>query len=444
MDAGKMEYAAQEIMNLCRNNVMLNLRFMDRAMDRMPAEAGDRRLAICPEGLVYQPAYVIRQFAACRTEMNREYVHCLMHCIFLHMYAGPQDRLYWDLACDMAAEAMLMEMDLPFLKTSETDRRRQILAGVREQLPALTAERLVGWLKEREFPEGQMELWVKLFHADDHDTWYESEPQDNPDGQEGGGRDSPFQAMTAARGGLDAWKEIAEGIELDLETFSKEQGDTAGSLLQSLREFNREKYDYASFLRQFAEKEEVMRIDPDTFDPVFYTFGLRTYGNMPLIEPTEYREDRRIRELVIAIDTSGSVQGELVQAFMQKTYNILKSTETFARRFRICIIQCDAEVQDAVMIHTEEEFDSWLAGLTLKGFGGTDFRPVFARVDRLIEEGQLPHLRGLLYFTDGWGTFPAVKPAYDTAFVFMDTDCEAKVPVWAMKIVLNRNEMEGV
>ena len=50
---------------------------------------------------------------------------------------------------------------------------------------------------------------------------------------------------------------------------------------------------------------------------------------MPLIEPLEYKDVKRIREFVIAIDTSGSVMGEQEQAFLQKTYNILQSTESF-------------------------------------------------------------------------------------------------------------------
>ena len=67
-----------------------------------------------------------------------------------------------------------------------------------------------------------------------------------------------------------------------------------------------------------------MRINDDEYDYIFYTYGLRQYKNMPLIEPLEYKEVKRIREFVIAIDTSGSTSGELVQRFMQKTYNILK------------------------------------------------------------------------------------------------------------------------
>ena len=90
---------------------------------------------------------------------------------------------------------------------------------------------------------------------------------------------------------------------------------------------------------------EVMRLDPDEFDYVYYTYGLKLYQNMPLIEPLEYREVKRIREFVIAIDTSGSTSGELVQKFVQKTYNVLKSTESFFSKINLHILQCDADIR---------------------------------------------------------------------------------------------------
>ena len=105
---------------------------------------------------------------------------------------------------------------------------------------------------------------------------------------------------------------------------------------------NREKYDYTEFLRKFAVRGEVMKINDEEFDYIFYTYGLKLYEKMPLIEPLEYKEVKRIREFVIAIDTSGSVVGEEVQAFVQKTYNVLKSTESFFSKINLHIIQCDA------------------------------------------------------------------------------------------------------
>lgn len=113
------------------------------------------------------------------------------------------------------------------------------------------------------------------------------------------------------------------------------------------------------------------------------------FANMPLIESLEYCETKIIREFVIAIDTSASVSGELVQKFFQKTYNILKSTESFLSKINLHIIQCGADIQEHVKITTQEEFDTYLATAKIKGLGGTDFRPVFSLVDDLIKQGSL-------------------------------------------------------
>ena len=166
---------------------------------------------------------------------------------------------------------------------------------------------------------------------------------------------------------------MSESIQTDLETTSKKIGDKAGDLTQNLRACNRERYDYTDFLRRFATLGEVMQIDDDSFDYVFYTYGLQLYDNMPLIEPLEYREVKRIKEFVIAIDTSGSVEGELVQQFVTKTYNILKQSENFFTKINLHIIQCDAEVQEDVKITCQEDFDRYIATMELHGFGGTDF-----------------------------------------------------------------------
>ena len=205
---------------------------------------------------------------------------------------------------------------------------------------------------------------------------------------------------------------------------------------------NRERYDYTAFLQKFAVRGEVMRLNLDEFDYIFYTYGLQLYQRMPLIEPLEYKEVKRIREFAVAIDTSGSVSGELVQTFVQKTYNVLKSTESFFSKINLHIIQCDAAVQEDVKITSQEEFDAYLESMTIRGLGGTDFRPVFAHVDALRDQGEFQNLKGLIYFTDGYGTFPAKKPDYDAAFVFVDEGVNNyDVPPWAIKLVLRRNEI---
>jgi predicted metal-dependent peptidase len=79
----------------------------------------------------------------------------------------------------------------------------------------------------------------------------------------------------------------------------------------------------------------------------------------------------------------------------------------------------------------------------LHGFGGTDFRPAFAYVDELVRQHRFSNLKGLIYFTDGYGDFPQTPPAYDTAFVFVgDGSGLPAVPPWAIRLLLSEEELE--
>ena len=49
---------------------------------------------------------------------------------------------------------------------------------------------------------------------------------------------------------------------------------------------------------------------------IFYNYGMEMYGNMPLIEPQETKELRKIEDFVIAIDTSMSCKEELIKKFL--------------------------------------------------------------------------------------------------------------------------------
>lgn len=199
-------------------------------------------------------------------------------------------------------------------------------------------------------------------------------------------------------------------------------GAEAGELLQYLKVENRERYDYRQFLQKFVTLKEDMRVDDDAFDFIFYTYGLQMYGNLPLIEALEYKEVKKVEELVIAIDTSESCEGETVKRFLEETYAILSSSESFFHKMNVHIIQCDAAVQMDKRITSKEELAQFMEDFELRGSGGTDFRPVFQYVDKLIAERAFQNLKGLIYFTDGYGTFPKRRPPYDAAFVFYHED----------------------
>ena len=457
---------ARDILRLTRNTLLVNLRFLDLALSQFQLSSYPGTLATDGEHLFYDTYYVLSSYKSERGKNVRDYLHIVLHCVFRHLFAGGDlDRRCWDLACDIAVESAIDELHLESAACNRALAQEETLKELRSQVRPLTAEKLYRYFLDRHLTADQMSRLREHFLADDHRAWYL--PVKSGKGAGGGGQSSSQKPETgdarrqrAGRGGTGspitpksgtqrqrkdleaAWKEISERMQVDLETISRRHGTDAGNLVQELKAVNRETYDYADFLRRYATLGEVTQVNQDEFDYIYYTYGLSLYGNMPLVEPLEYKEVRRVKEFVIAIDTSGSVSGDLVQRFVTKTYNILRQQENFFTKINLHIIQCDAKVQEDRKITSQRDFDRYLETMELRGFGGTDFRPVFAYVDELIRAGEFSNLRGMIYFTDGRGIFPEKKPDYDAAFVFLDDGGELpEVPVWAIRLVLQSEEI---
>ncbi len=463
----RMEAIAREIFSQVRTSIVMRMRFLDMAVFKLKPFPTEVKLATDGHYLFYQPAWLLKCYQVESNKVTRDYMHVLIHCIFRHPFVNTLvDHELWNLSCDIAAEEMIMEFHQPMMSVKNEVRRSVVISELQAKIPQLTAERLYHYFQSNP-PEPD---WHELFYADDHEIWYNQQQrqslqqqarQNGASDQQGGqtGNDSgnsekqennspgtdvtekPEQ-MTNSSSISEEWKDISEHVQMDLESFAKDQGYQAGNMEQLLASVNREKYNYEAFLKKFAVMGEVMKINDDEFDYIFYTYGLKLFKNMPLIEPLEYKEVKRIRDFVIAIDTSGSTSGEMVQSFLTKTYNILENTESFFAKINIYIIQCDADIQEVAKITQKEDFENYLRQMTIKGLGGTDFRPVFSYVDQLIREKAFTNLKGLIYFTDGYGTFPAQKPDYQAAFVFIQDEYNnLDVPPWAIKLILEKEEL---
>ena len=437
----KITELARDILVLSRNTLLVNLRFLDLALSELSLTALPIDTIVTDGSAIgYNPLYVLKCYRKERERTVRDYLHMVLHCVFRHMFVDPHlNRDLWDLSCDIAVEQVICELGLKSTAAAREREQKAYLQNLRTKIGLMTAEKIYHYFVTQNLPVGDLATVRSLFFADDHFVWY-LPPEEADDLM--GRNNSHSSGGRSNVGRKERWKDISERMQEELETFSKRQGTQAGNLMQNLRAVNREKYDYTSFLRKFAVMGELMKINDDEFDQIFYTYGLQMYDKMPLIEPLEYKEVKRIREFVIAIDTSGSVAGDKVQAFMQKTYNILKSTESFFSRVNIHLIQCDADIQSHKVITCQEDFDEYIKKIKIYGLGGTDFRPVFQFVDELREKKVFRNLKGLIYFTDGCGTFPARKPDYDTAFVFVDDVYNnPDVPPWAIKLVLQMEEI---
>ena len=465
------EKLANDILNLSRNKLLVNLRFMDVALSYHKRVVYDGTLATDGKTVFFDPGFVLRSYKASQEEMVRMYLHMILHCVFQHPFIGISvDERLWSLACDMAVECTINDLGLSGVSSTRDNKQKLYVTELQKELKILTAEKIYAVLKKGDYPDWALQQWEDAFRWDDHSPWYiweleltlrqvtyvstssesgksgnngadEGQKSGNEGSEEGRASEQARPDNTRFRD-KEFWEQVSRQIQMDLEAFSKQQGDKAGNMMQNLRSVNREKYDYTAFLKKFAVLGEAMKVNEDEFDYIYYTYGLQHYDNMPLIEPLEYKEVKRIKEFVIAIDTSGSVAGEEVQMFLQKTYNILMQEDSYFSRVNIHIIQCDADIQEDVVIQNREDFEAYLKSMKILGLGGTNFRPVFRYIDQLIEEKRFRNLKGMIYFTDGYGEFPEYKPAYITAFVFVKNGYEIPVvPPWAIKLVLQHEDI---
>ena len=417
----------RDILALTRNELYLSMRFLDVAlsgfsyvMDLTAEPAATDGFAI-----YYHPGRIGGLYRESRVDMCRLYLHMVLHCLFRHLVRRDgRDRRLWDLACDIAAESIADSMYIRTVRRGKSWLRQETYRKLREEMKVLTAEKIYGCLERWDMPERRLGELEREFFTDSHKYWPEDDDRDRKQEIE------------------NRWKDQSERTQTELETFSKEASSAAGDLLDQVKVENRERYNYREFLRKFAVLKEEVSVDQDSFDYVFYSYGLSLYGNMPLIEPQEWKETKKIEEFVIVVDTSMSCSGELVKKFLEETYGVLSEQDSFFHRVNIHIIQCDAEVQEDRKITSQKDFDNYLDTMQLHGFGGTDFRPVFQYVDELVRAGEFTNLKGMIYFTDGRGIFPEKKPDYDAAFVFLDDGYDPPdVPVWAIKLVLQSEEI---
>lgn len=597
----KLISLADELVSQVRAEALVSLRFLDVALYKLKFKY-DFNTTLFTDGefLYINPYHIFGLYKAEYNMLLRNYLHVILHCIFFHLFIDKTlDEDRWNLACDIAVENIINELDLPTLVPSMQNPQIPEINSLKLRVGSLTAERIYKFFMTNGITDTEIERLKPLFERDNHAFWFMStgnvgsteggKKKDNEDnykeqkkheqndeevdraehdgkdeekeqeanneedynnispdtdemkedednGDEGsnlegdknkadtgedenpdadstnksdinedskneearvGGEevDRPVDAKNQDRS-LDEeeaisiqekinekigdgenerlennsdnrtnkkpdknydsnnriasqienatyndWKQISERTKEDLLMFASEWGQKTNTLKQYIREVNRDKYNYETFLEKFAIIGENVELNDEEFDNIYYTYGLSMYKNVPLVEPLEYKEVNKIKEFAIAIDVSGSVKGDLVQKFIEKTYNILSKRENFFTKVNIHIILCDTDIKNDYKITNLEELKTVLNKIVLEGFGGTDFRPVFDYIEKLKKEGEYKNLKGLIYFTDGLGDYPTKIPDFAIAFCFIKKDYDKNekkisVPSWAIKIIL--------
>lgn len=149
-----------EILKNARNELYLNLRFMDAALSALLFSPDMHRRGVATDGfrLCFQPDALVSLYRRGRVYVNRAYLHMVFHCIFLHMDTRrKRERRLWDLSCDIAAEALIDGLLIKALRLPPSPVRREIYEKLKKQTAVMNAQSVYAALEQEEPGEGRLQ-----------------------------------------------------------------------------------------------------------------------------------------------------------------------------------------------------------------------------------------------------------------------------------------------
>ena len=103
----------------------------------------------------YAPMHVLLRYKQERANPARDYLHCVLHCVFRHMYLHASvEKQWWSLACDMVVEDLIASLSLRAAAVSRETEQQAVLAAFREQVRPFTAEKLYRYFLDHALPRG--------------------------------------------------------------------------------------------------------------------------------------------------------------------------------------------------------------------------------------------------------------------------------------------------
>lgn len=413
-----------QIMEHVKSELFLDFPFMALPLNGLQMQMSDSLKSAGCDGktFYFSNEFVIRIFKKNPVYLNRIYLHSILHCVFSHLWISSSRNMnLWHIACDICVEYTLDHLEKKSVKRILSYIRKKTYQ-ILEKEYNLSASGIYLYLLNLDSKQ-LLEL-KNEFICDDHRYW----PKSKEESQSIGNQNLK-----------NIWKQKA--IQSSLQNKNQMDGKEEGSYSWQIK-MAESKRSYREFLKKFMVLKEEVKINEDEYDLSYYTYGLRLYKNLPLIEPIETKEERKIPELVIVLDTSYSTSGNLIKNFLKETSAILKSNVFFSNS-KIHIIQCDNRVQDHKILTSFDQMDEFLESFTVIGGNGTDFRPVFDYVNECMEQGICKEVSALLYFTDGKGIYPKRRPNYKCAFLFLEDYDRNLVPTWAISQRMDLIEILG-
>ena len=352
------------------------------------AVVDDRLSTTCTDG---RNLFVNAPFIVALEPMDRRFVlaHAVWHCALLHPWRRQQHRSpWWDLAIDHETNSVLQAL-LPLPPDAvwyEPLRGRSAEQVYRELAHAGTC---TGRGRLADVHPGPTVNFAAERSPAPHDT------SASPAGQSQQAQRDPRYAPAVDQATREIW---ATRILAAAEQVQRWGGRLPGSAARVVDGLRHPELPWRDWLRQFVVSV--------VGDRRAWLPPSRRDLHRGLYLPS--RREAALR-LAVAVDTSASTQSMQV-TFLSELTGLVHAYG----RYEIVVIQGDARVQQ-VSTYTQDE-PLVPSEVELKGFGGTDFRPVFAY---LQDHGIAP--AALVFLTDGRGDAPDHPPDYPVLWVLPRT-----------------------
>ena len=128
---------ARKILSFSRDTLLVNLRFLDAAIHQLKLEQLDKVDTLATDGqhLLYAPWYILNTYKQQKESISRNYLHVIFHCLFQHLFVNKlvhQD--CWDLACDIAVENAINDLDVNSLANSRQSAQAKVIDKLKKSL----------------------------------------------------------------------------------------------------------------------------------------------------------------------------------------------------------------------------------------------------------------------------------------------------------------------
>ena len=191
----ELDEMGKRILDASRTELYLSMRFLGPAlhslgwiMDLSTAFVGTDAAMIR-----FNPNYLFQLYVNRPRFLNRTYLHMILHCVFRHMFTAreKEDRELWDLASDIAVDAIIASMEYRAVAELTPEYRQKWYSRLEEEIHVLTAERIYQYFIERKRNYLEEMQLAQIFAYDDHSFWERMEDEEeNPSGENSRQKDS--------------------------------------------------------------------------------------------------------------------------------------------------------------------------------------------------------------------------------------------------------------